>query len=247
MVGETIMRIALIADIHGNLTALEAVLTNVEAAGVDQVVCLGDVAATGPQPHEVIERLRALPCLVVMGNADADLLRPIHPVPADEDGRRFAEIDAWCAAQLTAADLSYVRTFKPTVTLPLGDDDSLLCFHGSPGSNTESIVATTSDEALAPLLDGYGATVYAGGHTHTPFIRRHKGAFFLNPGSVGLPYVPTESGTYQPPWAEYGRVEWRAGSLDLALRRVPIDTDKVRQAALRSGMPHAVWWASGWR
>jgi putative phosphoesterase len=241
------MRIAIIADIHGNLTALEAVLTDIEAAEVDRVVCLGDVAETGPQPREVVERLRVLGCPVVMGNADADLLRPIHPVPADEDGRRFAEIDAWCAAQLTAQDLAFVGTFQPTVTLPLSDDASLLCFHGSPRSNTEIIVATTFEDTLAPLLAGYDAAVYAGGHTHAPFIRRHKGAMLLNPGSVGLPYVSTDEGIYQPPWAEYAIVDRHMGSLDIALRRVPIDTEMVRQAAFRSGMPHAEWWASGWR
>jgi predicted phosphodiesterase len=241
------MRIAVIADIHGNLTSLEAVLADVAAVGVDRVVCLGDVAETGPQPHEVVERLRALGCPFVMGNADADLLRPIHPVPADQDGRRFAEIDAWCAAQLSAADLAFVRTFTPTVTMPLDDDASLLCFHGSPRSNTEIIVATTAEDALVPLLTGYNAAVYAGGHTHAPFLRRYKGAMLLNPGSVGLPYVSADEGIYQPPWAEYAIVDRHMGSLDIALRRVPIDTEMVRQAALRSGMPHAEWWASGWR
>ncbi len=241
------MRIAVIADIHGNLTALEAVLADLEAAGIDQVVCLGDVAETGPQPHEVIERLQAFGCPVVMGNADADLLRPVHPVPADEDGRRFAEIDAWCAAQLTAEDLAYVRTFTPTIAVSLGDETSLLCFHGSPRSNTEIIVATTSDEALAPLLAGYDAAVYAGGHTHAQFIRRYRGALLLNPGSVGLPYVLTESGAYQPPWAEYAIVDRRAGSLELILRHIAIDSELVRRAALHNDMPHADWWASGWR
>jgi len=62
------MRIAIIADIHGNLTALEAVLADLEDTGADRVVCLGDVAATGPQPHETVARLRALGCPVVMGN-----------------------------------------------------------------------------------------------------------------------------------------------------------------------------------
>ncbi len=241
------MRIAVIADIHGNLTSLEAVLADLEAAGVDQVVCLGDVAETGPQPHEVVERLRAIGCPVVMGNADADVLRPIHPVPADEDGRRFAEIDAWCASQLTAEDLAFVRTFTHTVTLPLGDDASLLCFHGSPRSNTEIIVATTSEDTLGSLLAGNDAAVYAGGHTHAQFIRRYKGAMLLNPGSVGLPYVSTDEGIYQPPWAEYAIVDRQVGSLDIALRRVPIDTELVRRAALESDMPHADWWASGWR
>ncbi|HEX5442031.1 MAG TPA: metallophosphoesterase family protein, partial [Ktedonobacterales bacterium] len=69
-------KIAIIADIHGNLPALEAVLAAVAAEGVERIVCLGDVATLGPQPREVIARLRTLGCPVVMGNTDAILLAP---------------------------------------------------------------------------------------------------------------------------------------------------------------------------
>src|SRR5258708_31692588 len=93
------MRVALISDIHGNCVALEAVLADIERAGVDQVVCLGDVAATGPQPHAVIERLRATGCPVVMGNADVWLLNPQLSETEDEATRQIEEIDLWCAAQ----------------------------------------------------------------------------------------------------------------------------------------------------
>jgi predicted phosphodiesterase len=65
------MRIALLADIHGNLSALEAVLAALQAEAVDQLICLGDVAAVGPQPHEVIGRLRDVGCPAVKGNTDA--------------------------------------------------------------------------------------------------------------------------------------------------------------------------------
>lgn len=241
------MRVAVIADIHGNLTALDAVLADQEAAGAERVVCLGDVAAGGPHPREVVARLRALGCPTVLGNADADSVRPARMVSADEEGRRWFEIDAWGAAQLRPADLSFLRTFQPTLTLPLGDDATLLCFHGSPRSNTDSIAATTPDAALAPMLAGSNATVLAGGHTHLPFIRRYMSSLFLNPGSVGLPYVETGVGLRHPPWAEYGIVEWRAGRLSIELRRVPIDAEMVARAVLQSGMPHAEWLASGWR
>ncbi len=241
------MRIAIIADIHGNLTALDAVLADLEDTGADRVVCLGDVAVTGPQPRATVARLRALGCPVVMGNTDAASFRPVRLSPTDEEGRRFAEIDEWCAAQLTPADLAYMRTFQPTLTMPLGHDATLLCFHGSPHSNTEGIVATTPDAALARMLAGYDATVLACGHTHAPFIRRYREALLLNPGSVGLPYELTGEGPRNPPWAEYSIVEWRAGSINVELRRAPIDVDMVVRAALGSGMPHADWWVAGWR
>jgi putative phosphoesterase len=241
------MRVAVIADIHGNLTALDAVLADLADAGVDRVVCLGDVAAIGPQPHEVIGRLRDLGCPVVLGNTDAVSIRSVRLSPLDEEGCRYLEIEEWGAAQLTLEDRVYLRTFQPTLTLPLGDDATLLCFHGSPRRNMDSIVAATPDTVLDRMLAGYRATVLAGGHTHAPFIRRYRQALFLNPGSVGLPYEETEYGIRHPPWAEYGIVEQRAGCLGVELRRVPINADLIVRAIQRSGMPHAEWLASGWR
>ena len=241
------MRVAIIADIHANLVALDAALADIEALRPDRLVCLGDVAATGPQPRPVVERLRGLGCPVVMGNADAWLLDPPAKVSADQDMRRFEEIDRWCAAQLAPADLDYLRTFAPTVELPLGDGAVLLCFHGSPRSYDDIIVATTPDDELARMLDGRRATILAGGHTHAQMLRRHQQMIVLNPGSVGLPFESSGAGGGRnPPWAEYALVEYVRGRLGVELRRVPLDAGAVVRAALDSGMPHAVWWSQDW-
>ncbi len=65
------MRIAVISDIHGNFVALEAILKDISHQFVDQMVCLGDAVQGGPQPAQVVNRLRELACPVVMGNADS--------------------------------------------------------------------------------------------------------------------------------------------------------------------------------
>ena len=87
------MRTALIADIHGNLVALDAVLSDIERRRVDRVVCLGDVAATGPQPCEAIDRIAEIGCDVVMGNTDEWLIEPRDESIEDDDTRRIVEID----------------------------------------------------------------------------------------------------------------------------------------------------------
>ena len=243
------MRIALISDIHGNCVALETVLADIEGAGVDQVVCLGDVAATGPQPHAVIERLQVSGCPVVMGNADAWLLNPQLSETADEATRQIEEIDLWCAAQLSRSDLAYIRAFRPTVEVFLDRNAKLLCFHGSPRSNTEIIEATTPEDALAGMLSEYDALVMAGGHTHVQMLRRYREAFILNPGSVGLPFERRglSEDVYNPPWAEYALVGWESASLSIQLKRMPLDITAVTRAALDSGMPHAEVWVKDWR
>ena len=102
------MRIAVIADVHGNLLALEAVLADLVSAGTDRMVCLGDVTALGPQPHEVATRLRQLGCPCVLGNCDAVPLQPALSAPTDAENLRWFEIEAWGAARLTAEDVQYL-------------------------------------------------------------------------------------------------------------------------------------------
>lgn len=241
------MRIGLIADIHANLIALEAVLAGLERAAVDQIICLGDVAAGGPQPRETVARLRALNLPTVMGNADEELFN--FPVIPAEDVPLYLEVDRWCAAQLSAADLDYLRGFRPTIEVALGDGLALLCCHGSPRSFNDVIVATTPDDDLAVMLAGCSATVIAGGHTHQQMLRRYRDMLLLNPGSVGLPYERGSGGddARNPPWAEYAVVSQESGALSIASRRVPIDAGAVAQAIRASGMPHAEVWARDWR
>ena len=246
------MRVAIIADTHGNLVSTNAALADIAADGIDQVVCLGDVAGLGPHPREVVGRLRALGCPVVMGNADEFLLDPSlldpdrHP-EADEALRRMHDMERWCAEQLGSEDLDFLRTFQPTIEIPLGDGAALLCYHGSPRSSWDGIRGATPDAELAEKLNGWRAAVMAGGHTHEQFVRRLDRSIVINPGSVGLPWESLPGGGGRnPPWAEYAVVSHEAGRLSVDLRRVPVDLEAIRQALLASGMPHAAWWAADW-
>jgi putative phosphoesterase len=243
------MRVALISDIHGNLVALETVFTAIAKEGVDQILCLGDVAATGPQPRAVLARLRASGCPVVMGNADVWLLNPQFSETVDEVTRQIEEVDSWCALRLTASDLAYIRTFQPTIEFPLDGDVKLCCFHGSPQSNTDIIEVSTPEATLEQMFAGTRALVMAGGHTHVQMLRRFREGFILNPGSIGLPFERkrrTED-VYNPPWAEYALVRWENASLSIELKRVPVDIDAVKRMILESGMPLAALWARDWR
>ena len=241
--------VALIADIHGNLAALDAVLDALRAEPPDQIVCLGDVAATGPQPREVLRRLRELGCPVVMGNADAELLDvPPPAAEADEDARRITDIDRWCAAQLDDAERAFLASFQPTIEISLGEERSLLCCHGSPRSYDDVIVATTSDDELDGMIAGHDATIIAGGHTHIRMLRAHRGREIVNPGSVGLAYQFFPDGSVRvQPWAEFAMLSRSdAGTVSVDFRRVPHDRDATVRAMTEREMPHAAWWAEDW-
>ncbi len=232
------MKVALISDIHANDIALSAVLEDIKQVGVNEIVCLGDVATLGPRPNSVIQILRELKCKCIKGNHDEFLLKPnlIHEyteVPS------IVEAVNWCRDQLSAEELDYLRTFQPTSEIPLGIEASLLLFHGSPYSNMDDILSTTLPDDLDHLLNGFSATVMAGGHTHIQMLRQHRGTLVVNPGSVGFPFKEYVAGR-QPTLlnhAEYAIVEANNGILNVNLRRVKFDKDLLRDTIATSENP----------
>jgi len=243
------MKIALISDIHGNLHALERVLNALDRDPPDQIICLGDVAATGPQPDQCVARLRERNIACIVGNADAWLLDPQPSENASNFTRFVEEIDLWCTAQFAAEDVAYLRAAQPTIEVTLPGHKPLLCYHGSPQSFHDGIVATTPDEEVAQRIDGYNAQFFAGGHTHQQLLRRYRDAIILNPGSVGLSYeLDRQSGeASNVGWAEYAILEAdKTGSLQIDLRRLPLDVKAIVQSAYESGMPRAAEWAEHW-
>ena len=228
--------------------ALDAVLAAIAAQDIEIIICLGDVAATGPQPQQVIERLKAIGCPVVMGNTDAWLLEPELKETTDTYTQRIQEIELWGAQQLSAADKEYLRTFQPTLVYPLTDGKMLLGYHGSPRSFNEQILPTTTQEELDQAFAGVHADILIGGHTHLQMLRRYRNMLLLNPGSVGLAFDPVWpfEDARNPPWGEYAIINIEGNSLNIELCRVPFDVQALIQAALTSGMPHADWWAGEW-
>lgn len=243
------MRLALISDIHGNHVALEAVLTAISKEKITQVICLGDVASTGPGLGAVIKRLREMDSPVVMGNMDAWLLQPEPKHQPDVRRKFWQEMDLWCASQLSSADRAYLRSFEPRIEIPLPGEKTLICSHGSPRSFNERILPTTPEEELEQALAGIRGDLMVGGHTHVQMFRRFKDLLVFNPGSVGLAMdrVSPLSAIRQPAFAEYAIVECSPTSLHVGLHRITFDLSAFIEAMYTSGMPHAAWWANHWK
>jgi putative phosphoesterase len=246
------MRIAIISDIHGNLVALKAALSDIKRRKANRIVCLGDVAAAGPQPIEVIEHLRRMRCLCVMGNTDESLANDLpskfaHEGISEEDRERLEALDLWTRKKLTKSHRRYLSTFKPMLEVHFGPDQSLVCFHGSPSSNRDEIRPTTPNEELAHRLEGHKANVFVGGHTHIQMFRRFLGSLVINPGSVGLPFRIESSGRIRnTSTAEYAVVNSSGVALSVEFVSVPYSLSELRRAVRNSGMPDPDWWLSDW-
>jgi putative phosphoesterase len=237
------MRIGLISDIHGNFTALEAVLANMNEHPVDLLVCLGDVATIGPQPKQVLEKLKGSDCTFVMGNHDSTLL-DMSKLLSYQIGQNLAATIEWCAQKLDQSDLDFLRSFKPYVEIPLENDLSLLCYHGSPQSSTDQVLATTTADELARQFSGYDNRFLAGGHTHIQMLRQHEDRLIINPGSVGSPFKTAFESGIRPvllPRAEYAIIEYKDGVMSVDLRRVPFDMTAFTKILKESDMPSRDW------
>lgn len=169
------MRVAIIADIQGNAVALEHVLFHMHRLDIDEVVCLGDVAS-GPEPGVVLELLRLHRCHTVLGNIDAVILEPRSYTSLNKAEHKYAEMDAWCHAQLSKVDKAFMHSFEPTVSVELGGEVTLLCCYGSPLSFDDVIEATTLEDELAQYFRGIAAQLLAVGHMHNPMLRRYRDA-----------------------------------------------------------------------
>jgi predicted phosphodiesterase len=239
------MRIAVIADIHGNAVALDAVLDDIAHANVEHIVCLGDAIQGGAQPAETMQRLQEIQCPILMGNADAWLLDGKD----DEDDptpphilQKMLAIREWTLSQLDQNALDWIASFPATIELPLEGDLSLLCFHGSPTSFNDFLLPTTPEDEFQRHLAPYTPRLLTGGHTHLQFIRRVYGSdsFFFNPGSVGRVFRSrgSDAPVHYDPWAEYAILTVDSGRISLDLRRIPYDHAVLAERSRASGHPY---------
>jgi predicted phosphodiesterase len=208
--------VAALADIHGNVQALDVVIKDPRMSAAEHIVVLGDVVA-GTFPAETFDRLAALGdhVQILRGNADRLVLEE-----NDEESR-------WVHDRLGPERVAAVRAWPESFAVEVEGLGAVRCCHGTPQSDEEILTRITPEAELATALDGTAEPVVAGGHTHVQFDRRAGRWRFVNVGSVGRPYEG-RPGAY---WALLGP--------DVELLRTDYDVEAAARAALSSGQPGA--------
>ncbi len=182
-----IASVAVLSDIHGVLPALDAVLAEPDVETADRIVLTGDIAA-GPQPAEVIDRLRDLGHRVVWVRGNAD--REIVALARGGNTTIPDPIARWAATQLDEGHIAWLAGLPHPVTLSLdGFGDVVFC-HGTPRDDDEVVLVDTRMTRWAEVLEDLpdSVTTIVCGHTHMPFVRLACGRQIVNPGSIGMPY-----------------------------------------------------------
>ena len=202
------MVIGILYDIHGNASALDAVLAEAEGEGVDEWLLGGDYCAFGPWPLETLERLRTLENATwLRGNGERWLVDPPMNLAPEQSEFVFAAL-ASAIARLRASDIDDL------IGLPTLADrvDAFYC-HGSPLSDVDSF-APEADDADERLLAGVKGRQVVFGHSHVQFRRPGPNETELvNPGSVGMPL----DGDTRAAWAirRDGELELRRTTYDV--------------------------------
>ncbi|HAJ38376.1 MAG TPA: hypothetical protein DCL15_22120 [Chloroflexi bacterium] len=207
------MKLAILADIHGNLPALEAVVQELERLQPDYVVVNGDLINGVPFSAEVIDHIRRLDWVVVRGNHEFYLLDLGTPraAPGSDDAERWGQLH-WLCAHITPAQAAYLAMLPDDRTFYLPGAQPLRITHGLPGRNRVGIYRSQPDEKVAQELAEVREATFVTAHTHVQIDRQiqwlpevngelsthphsdmHRPAdvvrrwHVINPGSVGLP------------------------------------------------------------
>ena len=209
------MRVAVLSDVHGNASALAAVLAELEDERADLVVFGGDLT-WGAQPAETYRLASALDnALFVRGNADRAVLEGL----AERDRER------WMQEQHSAEMRDFLAGSGEQQLVDVDGLGAVRFCHGSPRSDEECVTPETPEERVREFMTGVDERLVVTAHVHIQFDRHVAGVRSVNAGSVGLPYEG-RPGAY---WAMLGP--------DVDLRRTEYDVDEAVSAYRESGFP----------
>ncbi|MEO2206239.1 metallophosphoesterase family protein [Paenibacillus pabuli] len=222
-------RIAIVSDIHGNMTAWEAVLRDIRSRGIERIFCLGDLVGKGPDPVQVVDRVRETCEYVIRGNWD-------ELVAVNQDNENFT----WQAERLGAERLTYLKGLPFSHQFELSGR-TIRLVHASPQSVYHRVQPWDEMEKRIAMFDApaddpdFGeADIVGYGDVHNAYLQHFHGKMLFNAGSVGNPLDMTQ--------ASYCILEGESGSdrnkaLNLQFVRVPYDIEREVLAAQQANVP----------
>lgn len=231
------MRIAIVSDVHGNLTALEAVIADLQQTVPDLILQGGDVADSGASPVEVVDRIRDLGWCGVAGNTDEMLYQPesleefaSHSSAPSSLWTAIREMAAATRTKLGEERLAWLRGL-PKIRV----HESIALVHATPESVWQAPGAEATDTELESVYGPLDQPVVVYGHIHHPYIRRFSSSqrrplIVANSGSVGLSYDGDSRASYL-----------LLDDLNPTIRRVEFSLEKELQTLSTCGLPRADW------
>ncbi len=229
------MVIAVLADIHANLQALDAVIADARAQGATEFVVAGDYVIGGPSPVEVLDRLAELTPHVIRGNHEEYLLdRRAGKGPGWEHHHQTASMQ-WTYERIGSTQWAYIEGLPAHLSLKF-EGVSVLVVHGSPWHSRGRLVPGENDDDIQCAARETAEDALICAHTHLPWSGHVQGKLFLNPGSVGI-HFDTADGA-----AKYALLHIEEGCVRAQPCSVAYDRDAlwrdIRGSGLLDYAPH---------
>ncbi|HEX7055581.1 MAG TPA: metallophosphoesterase family protein [Bacilli bacterium] len=229
------MKIALLADIHGNDHALEAVLADIADQSADRIVVLGDLVFKGPRPEECVKAIQRLHAQVIRGNIDELVgLGRIQEGFAKSESHAQALLTEmeWTRGRLSKSELAYLAELPFSLEMELMDGHMLHCVHATPQNVLDIVPMDAKAQQLERMFVNERASIVAYAHIHYPYVKFWNGKTIVNTGSVGLPFDGD-------PRASYALIETLGDKSSITIRRVKYDIEAAVKAYHKSGHPYA--------
>jgi predicted phosphodiesterase len=214
------MKIAVLADIHGNFPALQAVREHIDRWRPDAVVVAGDIVSRGPRSHECLQLILQLEASdgwqMARGNHE-DYVISYGTRQAPPSGPLFEMFRvAYYTYNQLGQNVATLQAMPFSISLSGPDDKEIRVTHASMVSNRNGIFHFTSDGELRAQLEPQAPALFCVGHTHVPLIRQFDNTLVANVGSVGLPF----DGDHR---AAYGQFVWHNDHWSAKIVRLEYD------------------------
>ena len=226
------MKVGIISDIHGNIAALDAVLSDLRGQNPEAIYCLGDLVGYAAFPNEVIDRIQQRKIPTIAGNYDDGVgfdRDECGCAYRDPEEQRLGDLSLrWTQKTVTSERKAFLRSLPFDIRFE-ADGKRVRLVHGSPRRMNEYLFEDRPLSSFQRLATNSACDVLIFGHTHKPYTKRVEGVLFINAGSVGKP----KDGD---PRACYVILD-TSGEVSVEFRRVPYDIPRMAAAIRESDLP----------
>jgi putative phosphoesterase len=225
------MDVAVLSDIHGNIHAFKAVLSDIKSFNISKVVFLGDLVINGPSPSEVFQEMMFLkPICWIKGNTD-DWFTEINDKwsPTTKQEEKLYDIFLYAQNRLDKDSIEFLIELPETCSFKVAGI-SFLAVHGSPRSYSEGMGTNINEKELKTIISEIEESVLVSGHTHVPFIGKVENKAVFNVGSIGLPLDGDNR-------ASYGIIRVKNRTPNCIIRRVTYPVHETVTIAQNQNFP----------
>jgi predicted phosphodiesterase len=225
-------RIVIIADIHGILPSLEAVLADIDQDPPDEIIVAGDFLG-GPQPLKTLAVLQQNACRLILGNGEANILKMRHgTAPEAWWTHRQFDVGRWIFQRLEENVLDFLEGLTEQCVVQPEACDPVRIVHGAPWDINKLVFPEKEPQVLDRALEMIPEDVLVFAHTHLPKMYKRNGKLAVNPGSVS-------NNLNGDTRASYATLTWMGHSWQPELHFVPYDLSQVVRVFKQTGFLEA--------